>query len=80
VKRYDELLLLSKERMKEGVLRRLVDERYHREAVLRWFRESTGTLVNEIVRSNPRLKAELVEKIVREMLEKMGFAGGEGLG
>jgi hypothetical protein len=80
VKRYDELLLLSKERMKEGVLRRLVDERYHREAVLRWFRESTGTLVSEIVRSNPRLKAELVEKIVREMLEKMGFAGGEGLG
>jgi hypothetical protein len=71
LKERDKLLLLSKEKMKEGALRKFADERYHRQAVLKWFRESADALVEEIVKSKPELKREIVGKVVREILEKM---------
>jgi hypothetical protein len=74
LKERDKLLLLSREKTKEGALRRFADERYHRQAVLEWLRESTHALVEEIVKSKPELKREIVEKAVREMLEKMEAA------
>jgi len=71
VKEYDKLLLLSKEKMKEEQLSRLADEKYHRQTVLEWFMKNTDTLVGEIVKSNPKLKKEALEKVLKEILEKM---------
>jgi hypothetical protein len=53
------LLLLPKEEMKEGLLRKLADENYHRQTILGWFRGSVDVLVEEIMKSNPRLKREV---------------------
>jgi hypothetical protein len=71
LKERDKLLLLSRGKVKEGALRKFADERYHRQAVLKWFRESADALVEEIVKSKPELKREIVGKVVREILEKM---------
>jgi len=71
VKEYDKLLLLSKEKMKEEQLSRLADEEYHRQTVLEWFMKNTDTLVGEIVKSNPKLKKEVLGKVLKEILEKM---------
>jgi hypothetical protein len=74
LKERDKVLLLSKEKMREGALGKLADERYHKQAILKWFRESADKIVKEIASSNPELKTELVGKVVREMLEKMEAA------
>jgi hypothetical protein len=71
LKEQDKLLLLSKEKMKEGLLSKLGDEKYHRQIVLRWFKDSADMLVERIVKSSPDLKREVVERLIREMLEKM---------
>jgi len=52
-------------------LSRLADEKYHRQTVLEWFMKNTDTLVGEIVKSNPKLKKEALEKVLKEILEKM---------
>lgn len=40
-------------------MRKLADENYHRQTILGWFRGSVDVLVEEIMKSNPRLKREV---------------------
>jgi hypothetical protein len=74
LKERDKLLLLSKKKISEGALGRLADERHHRQATLKWFRESIDKLAKEIASSDSELKTEIVGKVIREMLEKVEAA------
>lgn len=67
----DKLLLLSREKVKEGVIERMCEEELHRIAIKEWLYRFSDKIMKEVMLSNPNLKEHLVKKLIMEMLDKI---------
>jgi hypothetical protein len=47
------------------------EKEYHRQEIMKWFRDSIDVIVEGIVKSNQDLKRDIVKGLVEEILKKM---------